>query len=206
MLARLAADVDRLSGGRLILGIGIGDEPEEFEQMGIALPGVRERQAALQETVEIVTGLWTGRPFTYVGEYFRVTNAILPVGTVQQPHVPLMIAGGGERVTLRQVAQYADMSNFGAGPMTGEANTLDDVRRKLEVLRRHCDAIGRSYDEILRSHISFPVVTGTGDEAIDYYLGLAEAGIQYFIVAIRPDDPETFRLLAERVMPTVQLS
>jgi alkanesulfonate monooxygenase SsuD/methylene tetrahydromethanopterin reductase-like flavin-dependent oxidoreductase (luciferase family) len=111
LLARQAADVDRLSGGRLVLGVGFGDSEAEFRHMNLAVPPVPERQAALAETVQIVRGLWSGRPFTFNGAHFGVHDAVLPAGPVQQPYVPLLIAGGGERVTLRQVAEYADMSN-----------------------------------------------------------------------------------------------
>src|SRR5438876_8964293 len=108
LLARQAADVDRLSGGRLVLGVGFGDNEEEFRQMNLPVPPVPERQAALEETVRIVRGLWSGKPFTFDGVHFGVHDAMLPAGPVQQPYVPVLIAGGGERVTLRQVAEYAD--------------------------------------------------------------------------------------------------
>ena len=127
--ARLAADVDRLSNGRLVLGLGIGDDADEFAALGIPYPPVPERQARLAETVDTVRRLWDG--------------AISP-GPVQQPHIPVLIAGGGERVTLRQVARYADMANFGPHEWTGGAFDLDAVTRKLAVLRRHCEAEGRT--------------------------------------------------------------
>jgi alkanesulfonate monooxygenase SsuD/methylene tetrahydromethanopterin reductase-like flavin-dependent oxidoreductase (luciferase family) len=231
VLARAAADVDRISGGRLVLGVGIGDHPAEFAQMGIPLASVRERQQAQEETVRIVRGLWGERPFTYQGAYFRVTDAICAPGPLQRPHVPLMIAGGGERVTLRQVAQYGDMANFGPHPDVGSAFTLDDVRRKHEVLRRHCEALGRDYDAILRSYIDFLMLAETPDaarakvaalppgtreylgtphplgmtptEAIGYFRGLVSAGVQYFLMMLGSGDVETLRLLGEQVMPAV---
>jgi alkanesulfonate monooxygenase SsuD/methylene tetrahydromethanopterin reductase-like flavin-dependent oxidoreductase (luciferase family) len=167
LLARHAADVDRLSGGRLVLGIGFGDDEGEFRQMNLPVPPVPARQAALEETIRIVRGLWTGEPFTFSGSYFNVQAATLPAGPVQQPYVPVLIAGGGERVTLRQVAEYADVSNFGENVHTGGARTLDDTRRKLEALRRHCAAAGRPYAAILKSHIGLPVVVGTSTAALE---------------------------------------
>ena len=166
LLARQAADIDRLSGGRLVLGVGFGDNEEEFRKMNLPVPPVPERQAALEETVQIVRGLWTEKPFTFKGVHFSVQDATLPAGPVQQPRVPLLIAGGGERVTLRQVAQYADVSNFGESVHTGSARTLDDVRRKLAALRRHCESAGRPYEAILKSHIGLPVVLGESPDLL----------------------------------------
>ena len=143
LLARMAADVDRLSGGRLILGLGIGDIPFEFAQMGLPFLSTRERQEALEETIQVVRGVWGMVPYTYKGKYTQVQQAHLPFGPVQQPHVPLLIAGGGERVTLRQVAQYADASNFGPHVYTGGASRVEDVIRKCHALRAHCEALNR---------------------------------------------------------------
>jgi alkanesulfonate monooxygenase SsuD/methylene tetrahydromethanopterin reductase-like flavin-dependent oxidoreductase (luciferase family) len=140
LLARVAADVDRWSNGRLILGVGIGDAPEEFAALGLPFPSLRERQHALDEAIQVVLGLWGKTPFTFQGQHFQLQEAMLWPGPLQQPHVPIMIAGGGERVTLRQVAQYADVSNFGAHMWAGSAFGLEDVRRKFEALRTHCAA------------------------------------------------------------------
>ncbi len=231
VLARAAADVDRISRGRLVLGLGIGDAPQEFAQLSLPYPSVPERQQALEETIQMVHGLWGEHPFTYQGAHFQVADASVAPGPVQQPHVPLLIAGGGERVTLRQVAQYADVSNFGAHAWAGSAFTLDDVRRKYEVLRRHCDAVGRPYESILRTYTDMPVLlakthaavqvklnalpegmrahfqtsllAATPDEAIAHYRELAAAGVQYFIVALRGHDVETLRLLGQQVLPHV---
>jgi alkanesulfonate monooxygenase SsuD/methylene tetrahydromethanopterin reductase-like flavin-dependent oxidoreductase (luciferase family) len=231
LLARQAADVDRLSGGRLTLGLGIGDAPGEFEQMGLRYPSVPERQRALDDTIRIVRGLWGEGTFSYEGELGRLREASVRPGPVQRPRVPILIAGGGERVTLRQVARYADVSNFGEHETVGTARTLDDVRRKLAALRGHCDEVGRDYESILRSHITLPLVmardraaveakylrvperrrTGqasslkalTPEEGVAYYRGLAEAGMQHFVIGLLPDDVETAELVAEKVMPAL---
>jgi alkanesulfonate monooxygenase SsuD/methylene tetrahydromethanopterin reductase-like flavin-dependent oxidoreductase (luciferase family) len=231
LLARAAADVDRISQGRLVLGLGIGDAEAEFTALGIPWLSVRERQQALEEAIQIVWGLWGEQPFTYQGKHFQVAEATGAPGPMQQPHVPLLIAGGGERVTLRQVAQYADVSNFGAHAWAGGAFTPEDVRRKYDALRGHCQAVGRPYEAILRTYADFPVIladtpdavqaklaaiptedqafyqtstlAATTAEAIAHYRGLAAAGVQYFIVALWGHDVETLRLLGEQVMPAV---
>jgi alkanesulfonate monooxygenase SsuD/methylene tetrahydromethanopterin reductase-like flavin-dependent oxidoreductase (luciferase family) len=144
----------------------MGDAEDEFAQMGLPFPPVPERQAALEETIKVVRGVWGDEPFTFEGRYARVRAARLRAGPVQRPHVPLMIAGGGERVTLRQVAEYADVSNFGADVFTGGARTLDDVGRKLDALRHHCEALGRPYDAVLKSHIALPLIAAESPSAV----------------------------------------
>jgi alkanesulfonate monooxygenase SsuD/methylene tetrahydromethanopterin reductase-like flavin-dependent oxidoreductase (luciferase family) len=229
VLARAAADVDRISKGRLVLGLGIGDDAPECAAMGLPFPSVRERLQAMDETVQILEGVWAEQPFTFQGTQLQVAGVRVAPGPLQRPHVPLMICGGGERVTLRQVAQYGDVSNFAAHAWAGSAFTLDDVRRKYETLRRHCDAAGRPYESILRTYLDIPVVlakthtalqtkldaipagvrthfqsstlAATPDEAISHFRDLADAGVQYFVVALYGHDTETVRLLGQEVLP-----
>jgi len=146
---------------------------------------------------------------------------------VQQPRVPVLIGGGGERVTLRQVAQYADMSNFGPTQQTGGTAIAEGVRPKFEALRRHCDTLGRPYSSVLRSYYTGLVLAETPEAtaeklrayypagapagrptsleaAVTFFRGMAQAGMQYFIAAVRGGDVETIRLFAERVIPALQ--
>ncbi len=215
LLARLAADVDRLSNGRVILGVGIGDLPQEFEQLGIPLKSTKARQQELEEAIQTIVRLWQSEDFTFEGTPLQAQQARLPGKPVQQPRIPLLIAGGGERVTLRQVAQYADVANFGAHAIMGGAYDTNDVVRKYDALRGHCEAQGRPYDSVLRSHLTFPLVMAETHEAlrakldslpqvIASYQALASAGIQYFICSLFRNDTETLHLLAEQVMPTVK--
>jgi alkanesulfonate monooxygenase SsuD/methylene tetrahydromethanopterin reductase-like flavin-dependent oxidoreductase (luciferase family) len=155
MTARLAADVDNLSNGRLILGLGNGWDGNEFANLGLPFPPARERQRALEEAVTIMRGVWREEPFTFEGQHFQCTGARVSPSPIQHPAPPIMIAGGGERVTLRQVARYADACNifqvdpFGQGfkPITPEV-----VAGKLSILAEHCAAIGRDYDTVLRTY------------------------------------------------------
>ncbi|HZR44566.1 MAG TPA: LLM class flavin-dependent oxidoreductase [Ktedonobacteraceae bacterium] len=233
VLARIAADIDRLSGGRFILGLGIGDIPFEFSQMGIPFLSTKERQRALEETIQVLKGIWGTEPFTYKGKYVQVEQCSLPNGPVQQPHVPLLIAGGGERVTLRQVAQYADACNFGPHIWTGSASSIEDVVRKCNALGAHCETFKRPVDSVLRTHLTIPLVLGettsavdaklaaippmtremfrsgevalTPAEAIEYYGVLVQAGMQYFIVAVSPGDVETMLLFGQHVLPALTM-
>jgi len=154
MLARLAADLDHLSEGRLILGLGIGWDTDEFANFAIPFLPARQRQAALEESLAIIRGVWGDRPFSFHGRHFQVENAQVVPSPLQRPSPPLIIAGGGERVTLRQVAQYADACNFLAFESAGGVRTPDDVRRKLAALRRHCEVLDRPYESILRTHMT----------------------------------------------------
>jgi alkanesulfonate monooxygenase SsuD/methylene tetrahydromethanopterin reductase-like flavin-dependent oxidoreductase (luciferase family) len=230
LIARQAADVDRISAGRLVLGLGTGDDAAEFRQLGLRFPAAPERLAALAEAAEIIRGVWSG-PLTHTGQHFRVEGAHVRPGPVQQPSVPILIGGGGERTTLRLVARYADVSNFGPHEWTGGAYDLAAVRRKYELLRGYCDEIARPYDSILRTHYT-PLLTLAQTErelaakrsraripdaelrtipvfatvagAIAHYQGLVDAGVQYFLATVSGQDPQTAELLARQVLPALR--
>jgi alkanesulfonate monooxygenase SsuD/methylene tetrahydromethanopterin reductase-like flavin-dependent oxidoreductase (luciferase family) len=234
MLARLAADLDNISGGRLLLGLGIGWNTHEFAQLGLSFLSTRERQDALAETIEIVRGLWGSEPFTFNGHYYSTTEGHVAPPPIQQPGPPLIIAGGGEQRTFRQVAKYADACNFGAGRNVGAARSDEEIRHKLDVLRQRCDEIGRSYDDILKTHFTtwlilaetdveaqekltryYPNgltddqkltrIAGSPERVVPYFQSLVDAGIQYFVVQIMDaGDTQTMELLAKEVAPQVR--
>jgi alkanesulfonate monooxygenase SsuD/methylene tetrahydromethanopterin reductase-like flavin-dependent oxidoreductase (luciferase family) len=157
-LARLATDLDNLSRGRLMVGLGIGWAEPEFLNMEIPFTKASVRQAGLAEAVEIVEGLWEGEHFSYEGTHYTVAGMRLEPRPVQSPRPPIMIAGGGERTTLRQVARYADACNFGdlAAPESTFARDYagrpEAMAARLEVLKRHCEEAGRPYEEVLKTH------------------------------------------------------
>lgn len=230
-LARIAADLDQLSRGRMMLGLGVGWDEAEFRTLSAPFLSAPERQAGLEEAIAIICGVWGDEPFSYQGEYFSVEAMQVTPGPFQE-RPPLMIAGGGERRTLRQVAELADACNFGPGDVTGHADEPDDVRHKLAILQRHCEAAGRDYSEILRTYFTGWLIMGpdraaldrklarifpegvpdrpsfllidTPDEIAAYYAARAEAGIQYFVIqTIDNTDHETLELLASEVAPHV---
>jgi alkanesulfonate monooxygenase SsuD/methylene tetrahydromethanopterin reductase-like flavin-dependent oxidoreductase (luciferase family) len=203
MTARLAADLDNLSQGRLILGMGIGWDANEFTNLGLPFPAVSERQAALEEAITIMRGVWDDEPFSFTGRYHQTSNARVAPPPVQRPHPPFMIGGGGERITLRQVAQYADACNlltYGTGLISG-AESVADIRRKLDVLRGHCDALGRPYDTVLRTLSTGWLILGA-DQArvqakLDHYFpeGLEQrysGPWRTFLVALTPAEAVEF--------------
>ncbi len=169
-LARLAADLDNLSGGRLVLGLGIGWLEPEFRALGVPFVAVPERQAALEETLAIVEGVWGPGPFSFIGAHHRTEAARVVPPPVQRPRPPILIGGNGERGTLRQVARFADACNVselqvveGRSERVGGAPA---VRRKLEVLARHCADVGRPYEEILRTHFTLRLVMGRTEKNV----------------------------------------
>src|SRR6516165_8087504 len=146
-LAKIAAGVDQISNGRMTLGIGAGWFEGEYRQYGWEFPprpATRIRQ--MEEAVQLILKMWTEPRTTFHGEYFRVEDAILEPKPVQKPHPPVMIAGGGEQMTLRAVARLANACNLVRGDIA-------EVRNKLAVLRGHCDAAGRDYDTIEKTHV-----------------------------------------------------
>jgi len=143
LLAKEAAGIDVMSGGRLILGLGGGWFEREYEAYGYAFPPAGERLRILEETTEVVKALWTQETTDYAGRHLTFSGAYCDPKPVQRlPEI--WIGGGGERVTLRIAARHADKTNWQVG--------LDEFVHKSEVLRGHCDAVGRDFDTIVRTH------------------------------------------------------
>lgn len=217
-LAKIAASVDLISRGRLTLGIGAGFFEDEYKQYGWEFPpqpATRIRQ--MEEAVQLILKMWTEPRTTFHGRYFHVEDAILEPKPVQKPRPPVMIAGGGEQMTLRAVARLADACNIVDGDIA-------EVRHKLAVLRGHCDSAGRDYDTIEKTRIQPWLLArdaatlaakrerlaargplrgfvGTVSEAIDLIGQYQDAGVDLLINADRPNDVETRELFVSDVMP-----
>lgn len=234
MFARQIADLDQLSNGRASIGLGIGWNEPEFARLGLAMPPVPERQQTLEEYVRIVNGVYSDTPFTFTGETYSTDAAFIYPRPVQHPRPPIIIAGGGAKVTLRQVALFADACNFGPGTNTGAVRGPESVAKRFEILKAHCAEVGRPYDEILRSHFTswifiaeterdvqakrdkyFPNgltaeqkltrVFGTPDQIVAYYRELVDAGVQYFVMQTQDaSDTETIELLGREVAPRLR--
>ncbi|WP_433664135.1 LLM class F420-dependent oxidoreductase [Nocardia sp. CA-128927] len=140
LLAKIVATLDVLSGGRAMLGIGVAWFEREHRGLGVPFPPVAERFERLEETVRICAQMWDPqRNSSFRGKHYQLTETLCAPQPINRPKV--LIAGGGERKTLRLVAQYGDACNLvGSSP--------EDVGHKLDVLRRHCDEVGRDYSEI----------------------------------------------------------
>jgi alkanesulfonate monooxygenase SsuD/methylene tetrahydromethanopterin reductase-like flavin-dependent oxidoreductase (luciferase family) len=169
-LARLAADLDNISGGRLVLGLGIGWLVREFAAFDIPFASPKERFAAFAEALEIIPGVWGPEPFGFEGEHFRVTDLRIQPPPLQGPRPPLMIGGSGEQVTLRFVAKYADACNI-TNNVNRDGRVQDGggaalVEQRLDALRRHCDELGRPEDEILKTHFTIKLAIAPTDAAL----------------------------------------
>jgi alkanesulfonate monooxygenase SsuD/methylene tetrahydromethanopterin reductase-like flavin-dependent oxidoreductase (luciferase family) len=143
LLAKIAASVDAISGGRLDVGIGAGWSAGEFKGYGYEFPPNKTRLDMLEEAAELMKTMWTTDVAHFAGEHYRLEGAITHPKPIQKPHPPLWIAGGGEKRTLRIVARFGDYANF--------SGDIENFRRKSEVLAGHCEEEGRKFEEIGRS-------------------------------------------------------
>jgi len=142
VLAKIVTTLDVLSKGRAWLGIGAAWNEQESRGLGIPFPPVAERFERLEETLQICLQMWHGDESPYHGKHYQLERPLNSPQSLSRPHPPIMIGGGGEKKTLRLVARYADACNVFAGR---------DEARKLDVLRQHCEAVGRDYDTIYKT-------------------------------------------------------
>jgi F420-dependent oxidoreductase-like protein len=157
LLAKMASTVDVLSHGRLNFGIGAGWYEHEYRAYGYDYPEAPERLRHLREAVQVIRAMWTQEEAVFEGKYYQVRGAINQPKGVQKPHIPLLIGGGGEKVTLKLVAQYGDACNI-----TGD---LETIKRKLAVLKEHCETVGRDYERIHRTVTCMCAIGETDDQA-----------------------------------------
>ncbi|MEU4392635.1 TIGR03560 family F420-dependent LLM class oxidoreductase [Kribbella sp. NPDC023855] len=155
--AKMASTLDALSAGRLTFGIGAGWYQADYDAFGYEFPGAGQRLRELREAVQVIQSLWTDEVTNFSGEFYTLKNAYGEPKGVQQPRIPMMIAGGGEKVTLRIVAEYADACNL----MTSPA----EIDRKLQILRRHAEEVGRDVSTIRVTATTAALLSGTDEEA-----------------------------------------
>jgi F420-dependent oxidoreductase-like protein len=158
LLAKMASTVDVLSHGRLILGIGAGDSEPEFRAYGYQWNDAPTRLRQLEEAIQVILAMWTQDEATFDGNYYRVHRAVNEPKGVQKPHIPLLIGGGGEKVTLKLVAKYADACEVIGGD-------LATLKHKYAVLKAHCEAVGRDYESIHRVARRFCLIRDTDEQA-----------------------------------------
>ena len=197
VLAKTVTTLDVLSGGRAVLGIGAGWFEQEAVGLGVPFPPVAERFEWLEETVQICLQMWDeDNDGPYQGKHHQLARTLNEPQSLRRPHPPILIGGGGEKKTLRMVAQYAQACNLFPGP---------ELPRKLDVLREHCRTLGRDYDEIEKTVMTV-VDPGADGEKIDGILeqfrSLAELGVTH-VQAMVPDvtRPGRMELFADRIIP-----
>jgi F420-dependent oxidoreductase-like protein len=227
VLASMGKTLDHASDGRLIMGIGAGWFEQEHTAYDVPFYTVGERIRRLDEACEIIKRLWTEKQVNFDGRYYHIKDAYCEPKPVQKPHPPIMIGGGGEKLTLRVVAKHADIWNTFGPPQV--------FRDKLSVLRAHCKAVRRNIDEIEVSWAGSAAITqsreqkeavvqaiskvfgrspedvepglliGTAEEIRDRIAKLIEAGVTHFIlIASAPFNHDMLRQFAEDVIPHVK--
>lgn len=220
LLAKMVANAQLLTGGRFLFGIGAGWMEEEYLAYNFDFPKPSVRIAQLEETVHIVKKLWTESPASFEGKYYRIQDAYCEPRP--EPIPPLLIGGGGEQLTLRVVAKHADWWNISGG-------TYENYAHKLKVLRQHCAAVGRDYDQIVKTWSAEAVVVaeseaeaqriaaaspynentilGTPAQVAEQLQAFIDLGVRYLIVRLL-DFPNTqgIQMFAREVMPRLSAS
>ena len=200
---KAATTLDVLSGGRAWLGIGAAWNEDESRGLGFPFPPLGERFEMLEETLQVAYGMWSGERGSgaaFEGTHYRAERLLNSPQSITRPRPPIMIGGGGERKTLRLVAQYADACNVFGNPAM--------IRHKYEVLREHCVAVGRDPDEIERSTLQtvrLAIDGGQGEspaQVVDRFGELSDAGAQHVIFSVRDAwDPRVMEILGRDVLP-----
>jgi F420-dependent oxidoreductase-like protein len=203
---KAATTLDVLSGGRAWLGIGAAWNEEESRGLGFAFPPLGVRFELLEDTLRMAQGMWTGERGTeaaFDGHHVHATRLLNSPAPLTKPHPPIMVGGGGEKKTLRLVAQYADACNVFGGPET--------VHRKYAILAEHCAAVGRPYDEIERSNLQGVDMTPEGARGasapnllVDRFGDLADAGVQHIILSPHQVDPGTVEAIGSAIIPQLR--
>lgn len=200
---KAATTLDVLSGGRAWFGIGAAWNEHESKGLGLGFPPLRERFELLEDTLQMAHRMWTGGSGTqaaFDGRRVTASHLINSPQSISRPRVPILVGGGGERKTLRLVARYADACNLFArqGP--------EFVRGKLEILREHCDEIGRPYDEIERTVLlRVDPDEDAADALVERFGALGEAGAQHVIFSVRGiADTTRLERIAAEVFPQLR--
>ena len=205
---KAATTLDVLSSGRAWFGIGAAWNEQESRAWGFPMPGLGERFEMLEETLQLAHAAWQGQRgsrLAFDGRHYQAGDPINAPQALSRPHPPILIGGGGERRTLKLVAQYADACNvFGTDP--------ERLRHKFAVLRRHCEAVGRDYAGIEKTLLTQVVITPDGvgrsltpDGLVERLGRAAEAGAQHAIFSLeRVTDLSKLELIGRQVIPQLR--
>ncbi len=210
ILIKEVTTLDVLSGGRAYLGIGAAWNEVEHQGLGVPFPPLKERFEMLEEALQIAHQMWQDegkfdQAKPYEGKYYQLTHTLNVPQSIQRPHPPILIGGTGEQKTLRMVAQYGDACNLFAR-LGKEA-----LVHKLEVLRGHCERLGRPYTDIEKTSLDSMLVTRDGRngsltpaQAIQQFKELADLGFDAGLVSLRNVyEPDAFEVWAQEIVPAV---
>jgi F420-dependent oxidoreductase-like protein len=216
LLAKMSATVDHISNGRFILGIGAAWFKQEHEAFGWTFPSIKERCDRLEESVELIKKLFTEEgPIDYNGQYYKLKKAYFSPKCVQEPHLPIMVGGNGEKRTLRTLAKFGDISNIDFN-LPGSPEIF---KHKMEVIERHCDDFGRDPSKIKKTMlIPFRlendenkakesrkrrgewVLFGTKSFIIDRIQQYEDAGVEEIMLGGNPAKPEIFEVIKDEII------
>jgi F420-dependent oxidoreductase-like protein len=196
LLAKAVTTLDVLSGGRAGLGIGAAWNGDESAGLGFEFPPVAERFERLEEAIQICLQMWSDSESSYEGKHYHLGRTLNSPQSLSRPRPFLMIGGGGEKKTLRLVAQYADACNFFGGP---------DAAHKLEVLKAHCDVVGRDYAEIEKTTMLAIDPSTTKDDFVREAVAMRKAGfVAAYVFARDITEPEQVISLLGSAVPELK--
>ncbi len=206
ILVKTATTLDVLSQGRAYFGVGAAWNDQEHAGLGVPFPPLAERFERLEETLRIAHQMWTGDDKPFDGKHYQLARPLNVPNSVQRPHPPIMIGGGGEQKTLRLVAQYGDACNLFA--RMGE----ETLRHKLAILQEHCHAAGRSYSDIEKTALASFNITSDGanntaspTQVLDELASLAALGFDHVILnSGAVHDPAYFDVVGADIIPAAE--
>ncbi|HEX8982039.1 MAG TPA: LLM class F420-dependent oxidoreductase [Ktedonobacterales bacterium] len=206
ILVKTATTLDVLSQGRAYFGVGAAWNDEEHAGLGVPFPPLSERFERLEETLRIAHQMWSGDDKSFDGKHYQLARPLNVPNSVQRPHPPIMVGGGGELKTLRLVAQYGDACNLFA--RMGE----ETLRRKLAILQEHCHSVGRSYSDIEKTALASFNITADGanntvtpTQVLDELASLAALGFDHIILnSGAVHDPAYFDVVGADIIPVAE--
>jgi F420-dependent oxidoreductase-like protein len=200
LVIKMVSTLDVLSGGRAYLGIGAAWNEHETTSLGMTFPPIAERFEQLEEVLQIAKHMWSGNNSPYDGKHFKLPYPVNSPQPLSQPHPPILIGGMGPKKTLRFVAQYGDACNFFGGQET------EVIKERLEILRGHCEDVGRPYEEIEKTVLqTADLEDGTAQDVIARGVALGEMGFEHVIFNVKGlYTPETLRLFTDEIIPALK--
>jgi F420-dependent oxidoreductase-like protein len=206
ILIKTVTTLDVLSGGRAYFGVGAAWNEEEHVGLDVPFPPLKERFERLEDTLRLAHQMWSGEDKPFDGKQTHLARTLNSPQVISKPHPPILIGGTGEQKTLKFVAQYGDACNLFA--RMGD----DIVTHKLDVLRGHCEALGRPYEEIEKTSLDSMRISRDGADgsltpaqAIERFAHMASLGFDQALISVRPvTDPVTFELLGAEIIPEVE--
>ncbi|MCH7541695.1 LLM class F420-dependent oxidoreductase [Patescibacteria group bacterium] len=197
-LVKAATTLDVMSGGRTYFGIGAAWYEQEAKGLGFTFPSTKERFERLEEALQIIKQMWSGNTKPFKGIYYKLEEPINSPQPLSKPHPPIMIGGGGEKKTLKFVAKYADACNLFYAP---------NLSHKLEVLKKHCQDIGRDYDEIEKTIMLSATVASSGDASaiVKICNEVATLGIEHIIFSVSNiADKKPLEIFGKEIIPSAK--